>query len=232
VTVTHLLFDFFGTLVEIDRTGLDPGYPLTSRALRDLAGLELGAEELGRQWRETWMRFERDNRAGHREFTLDEVWTAFLRERQGREPDPELTRTVMDIYLAEWDSGVRPLPGIEAWLRELATRFRLAIVSNTNHPDLVPGHVVAMGLDGAFDALILSVEVGRRKPHPEIYDHALQKLGAQADQTVFVGDTLDCDFHGPSAAGMRAFLIDPLRLAGVPEQCRLDSVFGLAGRLP
>jgi diadenosine tetraphosphate (Ap4A) HIT family hydrolase len=37
VTVTHLLFDFFGTLVEYDRAGCDPAYPKTRQAIRDTA---------------------------------------------------------------------------------------------------------------------------------------------------------------------------------------------------
>jgi putative hydrolase of the HAD superfamily len=229
--ITCLLFDFFGTLVEYSRDGCDPLYPRTRQAIEDEFGVVLADHELARSWQRTWMRFEERSLTDHREFSLTEVGTWFLRERLGREPDPVRTRAVMDVYLAEWNSGVRPVDGIEPWLKELAKEYRLAIVSNTNEPDLVPGHVEKMGLGDVFDALVLSVRVGRRKPHPEIYAHALQTLGVQPHQAVFVGDTLDCDFHGPAEAGIRSFLIDPGNLAGLPAQHRLGTVFDLSAHL-
>jgi putative hydrolase of the HAD superfamily len=39
-----------------------------------------------------------------------------------------------------------------------------------------------------FDANVISGEVGMRKPEPEIFAHALDLLGVEAKQTVFVDD--------------------------------------------
>ena len=50
---------------------------------------------------------------------------------------------------------------------------RLAVVTNTHHPTLVPDHLDAMGLSPHIDAVITSVEVGWRKPHPAIYEAVL-----------------------------------------------------------
>lgn len=44
------------------------------------------------------------------------------------------------------------------------------------------------GWDEMFDAVVISGEVGMRKPEPEIYVHALELLGVRAEESVFVDD--------------------------------------------
>jgi putative hydrolase of the HAD superfamily len=227
---THVLFDFFGTLVGYSPQRCDQEYPRTRAALDEL-GVTMSADELAAAWEETWYPFEERSQLDHREFSMIDVGTVFLRSLLGREPDPAVTRAVMDVYIGEWDAGVTHLEGLADWMSGLARDYRLAIVSNVHEAYLVPNHLEKMGLKDRFDAVILSVEVGWRKPHPEIYATALQALGAQADQAVFVGDTHVADFVGPERAGIKSFLIDPRNLAGVPAKRRLDTVFDLAARL-
>jgi putative hydrolase of the HAD superfamily len=193
--------------------------------------LTLSADELADGWEQTWYPFEERSLSDHREFSMIDVGTVFLRSLLGREPDPAETHTLMAVYIDEWNAGVTPLEGIAEWLEGLAREYRLAIVSNVHEPSLVPTHLEKLGLMHRFDAVILSVEVGWRKPHPEIYATALEALGAQANQAVFVGDTHTADFVGPERAGIKSFLIDPQDRAGVPAERRLDTVFDLSSRL-
>jgi putative hydrolase of the HAD superfamily len=44
------------------------------------------------------------------------------------------------------------------------------------------------GWDDMFDAIVISGEVGMRKPEPEIFAHVLELLGVRAEETVFVDD--------------------------------------------
>jgi len=227
---THLLFDFFGTLVDYSPERCDREYPRT-RSFLDGLGLTMSADELAAGWEESWYPFEERSQLDHREFSMIDVGTVFLRSMLGREPDPAVTRELMDVYIGEWDAGVTYLDGLTRWLEKLAGDYRLAIVSNVHEAYLVPSHLEKMGLKNRFDAVILSVEVGWRKPHPEIYATALQTLGAQADQAVFVGDTHSADFLGPERAGIKSFLIDPHDRAGVPKARRLNTIFDLSTRL-
>jgi putative hydrolase of the HAD superfamily len=82
-----------------------------------------------------------------------------------------------------------------------------------------------------FDAVILSVQAGWRKPHPQIYAAALDKLGIGPSEAVFVGDSYRPDYHGPTQAGIRAFLIDPARATQAPDHARLESVLDLTDAL-
>ncbi len=57
------------------------------------------------------------------------------------------------------------------------------------------------GWDEAFDAVVISGEVGMRKPEPGIYQHAAMLLGVDPAECVFVDD-LSPNIRGASAVGM------------------------------
>lgn len=93
-------------------------------------------------------------------------------------------------------------------LRALKERgLRLGAVSNTyqSRAALV-SRLSEHGLWGYLDALVISSEVGLTKPHPAIFQAALDRLGAAAAETVFVGDVVWADVLGAQALGMRAVL--------------------------
>jgi putative hydrolase of the HAD superfamily len=77
---------------------------------------------------------------------------------------------------------------------------KLAIVSNS-WGDRYPRR----RLEAAFDAVIISGEVGLRKPAREIYELAASRLGVQAADCVFIDD-LELNVNGAIEAGMHGVL--------------------------
>lgn len=59
------------------------------------------------------------------------------------------------------------------------------------------------------ERVVVSSEVGFRKPAPEFFRAVVAAAGCRADQIVFVGDDVGNDFRGATAAGLRAVLLDP-----------------------
>jgi putative hydrolase of the HAD superfamily len=88
-----------------------------------------------------------------------------------------------------------------------------------------------MGVAELFDTVVLSVDLGWRKPHPAVYRAALERMGIQATDAIFVGDTYIADYVGPRAAGMRALLIDPGGTADIPGEDRLHTIVDLTERV-
>jgi len=221
---SHILFDFFGTLV--DYTDGPAVTPARSLAVVNALGPAIDAPEFNARWAAEWERWEAGCAAELREFSMVDVATSFLPGAAPSDVD-----AFVAAYIAEWNAGVRYLPGLDTLLSSLASRWRLAVVSNTHEPDLVPSHLAAMGVADLVEVVVTSVEVGVRKPHPAIYASALTQLGITAGDAVFVGDNPVADYTGPVAAGMTAFLIDPAGRHPVPAAHRLDSIFDLPGRL-
>ena len=58
-----------------------------------------------------------------------------------------------------------------------------------------------------FDVIVISAEVNKRKPSPEIFQKALKSLNVAPSEAVFVGDTLSMDIEGAKNVGMKAILI-------------------------
>jgi putative hydrolase of the HAD superfamily len=111
----------------------------------------------------------------------------------------------MEASHAAWASGYAVSDTTHALLEALRARgLRLAIVSNT----AVPGWLLRptfdrQGLTERVDAIVLSSEVGKRKPHPAIFERALGELEVEPDQALFVGDRLRQDIGGASTLRMR-----------------------------
>lgn len=57
-------------------------------------------------------------------------------------------------------------------------------------------------------SLVISSEVGYRKPHPRFYQAVCETLGLAADRLLFVGDDPENDVAGPTRAGLRGVLLD------------------------
>ncbi len=79
---------------------------------------------------------------------------------------------------------------------------------------------VVLGLDElrwAVDALVISSEVGFRKPHGRFFEAVCQHLGLPPGRILCVGDDLENDVRGALEAGLSALLVD--RGGQQPNHC-------------
>lgn len=82
--------------------------------------------------------------------------------------------------------------------------LKLGLVSNAfDPPELLHRDLEELGVAQRLDVAVFSSEVGQRKPHPAIFEHALSVLGVAPSTTLFVGDMLATDIAGAAALGMK-----------------------------
>ncbi len=65
------------------------------------------------------------------------------------------------------------------------------------------------GIAELFEVILVSDEVGWRKPNPVIFELALERLGVEPGEALFVGDRIDIDVAGAKSVGMGAAWINP-----------------------
>jgi HAD superfamily hydrolase (TIGR01509 family) len=140
--------------------------------------------------------------------TLEEVeYPALVRRLLAEEGidvgDEELGRFLEAEHDA-WQPARLLASTTHALLESLRDRgLRLGLVSNAiDPPDLLHRDLEQLGVAQRLDTAVFSSEVGWRKPHPAIFERALDALGVAADAALFVGDTLATDIAGAAALGM------------------------------
>lgn len=123
-----------------------------------------------------------------------------------------------------WASYYSLAASTHALLEALRNRgLRLALVSNTASPDWLLRPVLErQGLVERVDAIVLSSEVGKRKPHPVMFERALAELEVRSEEALFVGDRLDADVFGASRVGMQTvqavwFRADDVQIETEPD---------------
>jgi HAD superfamily hydrolase (TIGR01509 family) len=97
-------------------------------------------------------------------------------------------------------SGDRLDDQLVQFLRDLRPRYKTAVLSNA-WPGARQVFVEYFSLGETVDELIISAEEGLAKPDPRLYHIALQRLGVQPGEAIFVDDTPE-NVEGARAVGM------------------------------
>ena len=122
----------------------------------------------------------------------------------------------------------RPIPGTGEALASLkAAGIVLGVVSNSE--GTIEQVIRDIGFAPYFGAVVDSWVAGVSKPDKRIFEIALERLGARAEETVMVGDSLASDVRGAEAAGIRGVLIDPFDRCPDPSVTRFRSFAEFAG---
>jgi putative hydrolase of the HAD superfamily len=114
-----------------------------------------------------------------------------------------------------------PFAEVPDALAELrAAGHRLLVVSNWDCS--LPDWLGPAGLLEHVEAVVSSGDAGVAKPDPRIFERALELAGAEPDEVVHVGDSIDNDVAGARAAGLRAILV--ARNGGAPAEVEAVSL--------
>jgi putative hydrolase of the HAD superfamily len=96
-----------------------------------------------------------------------------------------------------------------ALLGELRRHYRLAVVSNFDYSPTCLAILERAGIASLFETIVISDEVGWRKPKPVIFETALDRMGGlRPAEALFVGDRADIDVLGARAVGMTSAWIN------------------------
>jgi len=140
--------------------------------------------------------------------TLEEVeYPGLVRRVLGEEgievSDDELRRFLEAEHDA-WAPARLLATTTHALLEALRDRgLKVGLVSNAlDPPYLLHRDLEQLGVAPRLDVAVFSSEVGWRKPHPAIFERALEEIRVPAAHTLFVGDTLAADVAGAAALGM------------------------------
>ena len=183
---------------------------------------------------------------GLKEFGVDTAYTDFheftgmgedkfiggVAEKHGVKYHTGMKKRVYDIYLEIVSPGtLRVYPHTRPTLEALKARgVRMALASSADHVKIAANLRVAGLDDGIFNAIIGGEDVKRKKPAPDIYLLAAQRLGARPEDCVVAEDAISGVEAGKAAGCVVAavsgsFSEERLRAAGA--RYYLDNISGL-----
>ena len=122
--------------------------------------------------------------------------------------DKKLASTLSDEYTYRSPRKGILFPGTIEMLDQLKERFHLHIITN-GFEEIQHVKLEFAGLTKYFDCLITSEQAGSKKPDAGIFYYAMDQAGANAEESLMIGDDLDVDIIGARAVGMDTLLFDP-----------------------
>lgn len=135
-------------------------------------------------------------------------------EQNGSESEEDVIRTAVR---AAFDQRVSRRDGAVTAIEAATDLGRVGVLSNCSVPGLVDRTIERVGLDGRFDAVLASVDVGYRKPDRRAFQAAADRLDVDPTDLVHVGDDPETD-GGLEDIGGTVILLDDVPLSGIPDR--------------
>ena len=244
-TYRAVIFDLFDTLVNFQNVHLPrvrvngrevrTTSPFVYEVLKPLCGHVL-FEEFFHAFVGSYQAAEEIRNREHREVTAHERFRMLFARL--RIPDGPGASDFMEAGIAEHmrqlASAMEFPDSHRALLDLLRPRYRLGIISNFDHGPTVELALTRHGIRDRFEAVVVSADLGWRKPRPEIFAETFRRMGVGPTDAIFVGDTPEVDVLGAQAVGMPVIWIDHGTKAlppGAPPPTHTVSSLVEAGRL-
>jgi 2-haloalkanoic acid dehalogenase type II len=220
-----VLFDLGSTLIYFDASWLEV-IPRATLALSDTLrqhGLNLPREEFANRFQQRMFEYYQQRETEFIEYTTQRILQNLLTELGFSAPAPLLRRALDEFYgvtQSHWRVEDDTHPTLTCLVEQ---GYRLGLISNASDALDVHTLVDKAALRNYFEQILISAEVGIRKPHPRIFQLALDYFHIRPGEAVMVGDTLGADILGANQMGMRSIWIT--RRADTPDnRDHLDTI--------
>ena len=122
-------------------------------------------------------------------------------------------KIVIDDFNNVWSEKhkehVELYDGVLETLAYLHEKYQICVVTDGNERRQ-KYKAEKSGILPYVDYVVTSAEVGHTKPHPAIYQKAMELMGTDAESTIFIGDQLFTDVWGAKRTGIRNILVKPI----------------------
>jgi len=209
-------FDLFNTLIMAEPGALDEAM---TRLMEGLAknGLHPDLEPFKKAYRGAAIRcITQANQDGIE--THNRFWISAALQHLGYAIVPEDGRisSAIESYFSAFLDFCHPVPDTFMMLKTLKGPYRLALLSNFTHAPAAVKLVHHLGLSRFFEVVLISGDIGYRKPHPLVFQKLIHALGGNSAEIVYVGDDPEADIQGALNAGIQPVWFTYARDMGSP----------------
>lgn len=137
------------------------------------------------------------------------VWVAEALNNLGFEvkADDCRVKAALNVFFQDFIDTLELRDGAKKLIKQAQQQGKVGLISNFTHAPVIYKSLRKVGISEFFNAVVVSEEVGWRKPSSHIFQHALKKLQIQAGEAVYIGDSPIEDIKGAKQVGFKTVFV-------------------------
>jgi putative hydrolase of the HAD superfamily len=205
--INAIMFDFIGTLINVKSYNLEASKAKLYKAIVD-AGFKVSQKEFLEAYSQAHEKYRIIRYQKLVEVT-NAIWISEALNNLGFKTSPEDTRikTAVNIFFEDYLNSFKLRKCAKQTLKELSGNYKLGLVSNFTYAPVIYAGLRKVGINNFFDVVLVSDAVGWRKPHAKIFEEALKRLGVEAQEALYVGDSPEEDIKGAKQLGIKTVFV-------------------------
>jgi HAD superfamily hydrolase (TIGR01549 family) len=219
--IKAVLFDVDGTLFDRGLAQRKVLEIIVQQFLHIFGGFEI--ERIAKAFAESDRITTEEFEAGAPSNNLRRKRSRLFLQLLGLRENQDLADAITEVYVQDYPTVDAAMVGAVALVKELSQLFILGVVSN-GLPDVQYRKLEAIGLQQLLSCIVLSEEIGIRKPDPRIFCHAARLLQLQPSDCLYVGDSYASDVVGAKDSGMLTCWLNRGQSVSLSERAKADYV--------
>jgi len=209
--IKAVIFDFIGTLTNVRGYSLEASRTVSKMKLNRAivkAGFTVDPKSFSKAYIQAYEKYRIIRYQKFVEVT-NAVWISEAINDLGYKttPDDPRIRTAVNISFEDYLNSIELRRCAKRILKMVSADYKLGLLSNFTYAPVIYAGLRKLDINQFFNAILISDEVGWRKPHPKIFNEALKRLKVSAHETVYVGDSPLEDIKGAKATGMKTIFV-------------------------
>jgi len=113
----------------------------------------------------------------------------------------------LNVFFQDFIDTLELRESAKKLIKQAQQRGKVALISNFTYAPVIYKSLRKVGINEFFNAVIVSEEVGWRKPSSHIFQLTLKCLEVQANDAVYIGDSPNEDIKGAKQAGLKTVFV-------------------------
>jgi len=202
-----VIFDYIGTLVNCRNYTLDVSREKLHNVLfRE--GFDVAKDKFLEAYILAHEKYRKVRYEQLREIT-NSVWVAEALGNLGfkvKADDPRI-KAALNVFFKDFIDSLELREGAKKLIKQAAKQYKAALISNFTYSPVIYKSLKTLGISEFFTVVVVSEEVGWRKPSGHIFQHTLNCLKIEENEAVYIGDSPIEDIKGAEQAGLKTVYV-------------------------
>jgi putative hydrolase of the HAD superfamily len=202
-----VIFDYIGTLVNCRGYSMAESEDKLHQALV-AEGFNVDKHRFMGAYNVSHQKYRKIRYEQYREVT-NSVWVSEALYTLGYKvtPDDNRVKAALNVFFQDFIDTLELREGAKKLLQQTRTETKVGLISNFTYAPVIHKSLRKVGIHDYFNVIVISEEMGWRKPSPKIFERMLSRLQVKAEEAVFVGDSPLEDIKGAKDVGIRTVFV-------------------------